>query len=74
MTNDPAQSGDARLKFPAEVARGRLIAVLPSAPASNLMAPVEVMIQERVRAFSLPAHDVEPVSYTHLTLPTKRIV
>ena len=59
MTNDPAQSGDARLEFPAEVARGRLIAVLPSVPASSLMAPVEVMIQERIRAFSLPAHDVE---------------
>ncbi|MEA5649578.1 bifunctional 4-hydroxy-2-oxoglutarate aldolase/2-dehydro-3-deoxy-phosphogluconate aldolase [Cutibacterium granulosum] len=59
MTNDPAQPGDARLEFPAEVARGRLIAVLPSAPASSLMAPVEVMIQERIRAFSLPAHDVE---------------
>ena len=59
MTNDPAQPGDARLEFPAEVARGRLIAVLPSVPASSLMAPVEVMIQERIRAFSLPAHDVE---------------
>ena len=50
---------DDRLTFPDEVVAGKIIAVLPDVPAADLMAPVEAMIQEKVRVFALPVADAE---------------
>ena len=50
---------DDRLSFPDEVVASKIIAVLPDVPAANLMAPVEAMIQEKVRVFTLPVADAE---------------
>lgn len=60
MSEKVAGSGDAgagRLPFPQEVVDTRVIAVLPDVDASALMAPVEVMVQEKVRTFTLPVAD-----------------
>ncbi|MDO4412364.1 bifunctional 4-hydroxy-2-oxoglutarate aldolase/2-dehydro-3-deoxy-phosphogluconate aldolase [Cutibacterium sp.] len=50
---------DGRLVFPDEVVSSKIIAVLPDVPSSDLMAPIETMIQEKVRVFTLPAADVD---------------
>lgn len=50
---------DNRLEFPQRVVSGRIIGVLPDVPADDLVAPLEVMVQERIRAFSLPVSDAE---------------
>ncbi|WCC79780.1 bifunctional 4-hydroxy-2-oxoglutarate aldolase/2-dehydro-3-deoxy-phosphogluconate aldolase [Cutibacterium equinum] len=50
---------DGRLVFPDEVRASKIIAVLPDVASSDLMAPIEVMIQEKVRAFTLPVADAE---------------
>ena len=50
---------DGRLVFPSEVLSSKVIAVLPDVPASDLMAPIEAMIQEKVRVFTLPVADAD---------------
>ena len=50
---------DGRLVFPNEVLSSKVIAVLPDVPASDLMAPIEAMIQEKVRVFTLPVADAD---------------
>lgn len=52
-------SSDGRLVFPNEVLSSKVIAVLPDVPASDLMAPIEAMIQEKVRVFTLPVADAD---------------
>ena len=56
---DDSGRTDDRLTFPDEVVAGKIIAVLPDVPAADLMAPVEAMIQEKVRVFALPVADAE---------------
>ena len=56
--DDSGRTND-RLSFPDEVVASKIIAVLPDVPAANLMAPVEAMIQEKVRVFTLPVADAE---------------
>ncbi|AOH45819.1 bifunctional 4-hydroxy-2-oxoglutarate aldolase/2-dehydro-3-deoxy-phosphogluconate aldolase [Propionibacterium sp. NM47_B9-13] len=56
---DDSSRTDGRLAFPDEVVATKIIAVLPDVPGADLMAPIEAMIQEKVRAFTLPVADVE---------------
>ncbi|WP_051232218.1 bifunctional 4-hydroxy-2-oxoglutarate aldolase/2-dehydro-3-deoxy-phosphogluconate aldolase [Acidipropionibacterium thoenii] len=58
MSSEPT-SEVGRLPLPDPVLASRIVAVLPDVPASDLFAPLEVMVQEKVTVFSLPAPDVE---------------
>lgn len=50
---------DGRLDLPAEMARQRIVAVLPDVAVADLMAPMEVMIQEGVTVMALPGGDLD---------------
>lgn len=43
----------------------QVVAVLPDEPVASMMAPVEVMLQEGIQVFSLPAGDVERLTTLH---------
>lgn len=64
MSSDPTSTGG-RLPLPGPVLTSRIVAVLPDAEAADLFAPLEVMVEEGVRAFSLPGGDV--ARFTTLT-------
>ncbi len=53
-----------RLSLPRFVARYRLIAIIPDEVSVNLLAPVEVMVQERVRAFSFGMKQIDALRET----------
>jgi 2-dehydro-3-deoxyphosphogluconate aldolase/(4S)-4-hydroxy-2-oxoglutarate aldolase len=64
MSSEPA-STDGRLPLPDPVLTSRIIAVLPDAAVGGLFAPLEVMVEEGVKAFSVPAGDT--ARFTTLT-------
>ncbi|MDN6556478.1 MAG: aldolase [Acidipropionibacterium acidipropionici] len=64
MSSQPApESG--RLPLPARMLTSQVVAVLPDEPVASMMAPVEVMLQEGIQVFSLPAGDVERLTTLH---------
>ncbi|VEI02922.1 keto-hydroxyglutarate-aldolase/keto-deoxy-phosphogluconate aldolase [Acidipropionibacterium jensenii] len=58
MSSDPAPTVE-RLPLPEPVLASRIVAVLPDVAAADLFAPVEVMVEEGIKVFSLPAGDLE---------------